>query len=384
MSRADTLAATRYFAKGTHRSDSILGNPGTEFLYAGGGLVRRLAGRLRTRTSTPACATRTSRRSWSAERSTSRRRQSTRPGSCCRISRTATRSCSPSSVTRPRSGRTSRKASKRLLEHVPRQREGRHVALHAGEGRLHARGHPHRARQGLRSHDDRPARHRAPLAAPDVAPLAEARPNRPQVERPAPVRVHRSSSVSAAGSPVSSSRSWRSRRCRSTTRSSRSSRSACRSASGIYLAWVDRDRAARTIGLSMAMVGALVRRLARVPRSLRASRGHHDDRRGCPRREPDVARPRHRPRSAHGRDRRVGEGSPSGRPGLILGAIGRRDLNSRPPVPPSGGGHCRGGARWLGSAVSAPAAAWFSGRPRQRLGTGWAQIQRPALPGESR
>jgi RND superfamily putative drug exporter len=39
MSRADTLAATRYFAKGTHRSDSILGNPGTEFLYAGGGLV---------------------------------------------------------------------------------------------------------------------------------------------------------------------------------------------------------------------------------------------------------------------------------------------------------------------------------------------------------
>ncbi len=39
MSRADTFAATRYFAKGTHRSDSILGNPGTEFLYAGGGLV---------------------------------------------------------------------------------------------------------------------------------------------------------------------------------------------------------------------------------------------------------------------------------------------------------------------------------------------------------
>ena len=43
-----------------------------------------------------------------------------------------------------------------------------------------------------------------------------------------------------------------------------------------------------------------------------------------------------------------------------------------------------GGARWLGSAVSGPAAAWLSGRPRQRLGTGWAQIQRPALPGESR
>jgi pimeloyl-ACP methyl ester carboxylesterase len=39
MARSDTLAATRYFASGPHRSDSILGNPGTEFLYAGGGLV---------------------------------------------------------------------------------------------------------------------------------------------------------------------------------------------------------------------------------------------------------------------------------------------------------------------------------------------------------
>jgi pimeloyl-ACP methyl ester carboxylesterase len=39
MGRADTLAAKRYFAKGPHRSDSILGNPGTEFLYAGGRLI---------------------------------------------------------------------------------------------------------------------------------------------------------------------------------------------------------------------------------------------------------------------------------------------------------------------------------------------------------
>jgi hypothetical protein len=39
MGRADTLAAKRYFAQGPHRSDSILGNPGTEFLYAGGGLI---------------------------------------------------------------------------------------------------------------------------------------------------------------------------------------------------------------------------------------------------------------------------------------------------------------------------------------------------------
>lgn len=39
VSRADTWAADRYFAKGPHRTDSILGNPGTEFLWAGGGLT---------------------------------------------------------------------------------------------------------------------------------------------------------------------------------------------------------------------------------------------------------------------------------------------------------------------------------------------------------
>jgi hypothetical protein len=39
MARSDTLAAKRYFAQGPHRKDSILGNAGTEFVYAGGGLV---------------------------------------------------------------------------------------------------------------------------------------------------------------------------------------------------------------------------------------------------------------------------------------------------------------------------------------------------------
>ena len=39
VARADNLAAKRYFASGRHRADSILGNPGTEFVYAGGGLV---------------------------------------------------------------------------------------------------------------------------------------------------------------------------------------------------------------------------------------------------------------------------------------------------------------------------------------------------------
>ena len=39
VSRADTWAADRYFSKGLHRNDSILGNAGTEFLYADGGLT---------------------------------------------------------------------------------------------------------------------------------------------------------------------------------------------------------------------------------------------------------------------------------------------------------------------------------------------------------
>jgi uncharacterized membrane protein YdfJ with MMPL/SSD domain/pimeloyl-ACP methyl ester carboxylesterase len=39
VSRSDTFAAKPYFASGPRRSDSILSNAGTEFAYAGGGLV---------------------------------------------------------------------------------------------------------------------------------------------------------------------------------------------------------------------------------------------------------------------------------------------------------------------------------------------------------
>ena len=39
VARADTQAADRYFGQGPRRKDSILGNPGTEFLYAGGGFT---------------------------------------------------------------------------------------------------------------------------------------------------------------------------------------------------------------------------------------------------------------------------------------------------------------------------------------------------------
>jgi hypothetical protein len=39
VSRADTRAAERYYAKGSHRNDSILGDPGTGFIWGGGGLT---------------------------------------------------------------------------------------------------------------------------------------------------------------------------------------------------------------------------------------------------------------------------------------------------------------------------------------------------------
>ena len=118
---------------------------------------------------------------------------------------------------------------------------------------------------------------------------------------------------------------------------------------GIYLAWVDRDRAARTIGLSTAMVGALCGAwlgyhaasglLAVITTIVGAALGANLTLLAL-----DITR-----------DRPMGEiaesakGAPSGRPGLILGAIGRRDLNSRPPAPRPGGGHCRGWRKvaWL-------------------------------------
>ena len=39
VSRADTAAAERYFAKGSHRKGSILGDPGTGFIWGGGGIT---------------------------------------------------------------------------------------------------------------------------------------------------------------------------------------------------------------------------------------------------------------------------------------------------------------------------------------------------------
>ncbi|HEY6835643.1 MAG TPA: alpha/beta fold hydrolase [Gaiellaceae bacterium] len=42
VSRADTWAAERYFAKAPHRESSILGDPGTRFIWGGGGLTHAL------------------------------------------------------------------------------------------------------------------------------------------------------------------------------------------------------------------------------------------------------------------------------------------------------------------------------------------------------
>ena len=44
VGRADARAAEHYFASGSHRGDSILGNTGTEFLFAGGALLQAWPG----------------------------------------------------------------------------------------------------------------------------------------------------------------------------------------------------------------------------------------------------------------------------------------------------------------------------------------------------
>ena len=83
--------------------------------------------------------------------STSRRRRRSRPASCCRTSATADQVVLAGARThRHPSGATSRRRARRLLNTYPRHRQGRHVALHAGEGRLHARRDAHRPRQGVR------------------------------------------------------------------------------------------------------------------------------------------------------------------------------------------------------------------------------------------
>ena len=68
---------------------------------------------------------------------------------------------------------------------------------------------------------------------------------------------------------------------------------------GIYWAWVRRDAAVRvrTAGFVVAAAGALVGCVARVPRDNRTPGPHHRDRRSCGRREPDGDRLRHRARA---------------------------------------------------------------------------------------
>ena len=112
----------------------------------------RVARRRRTRTSTPVSATRPWRRCSSAARSTSRRRRNRDAGAA-----TAPPERSPGRALRARPLDVlldlPAEGEHAAPERLPRQRQGRHVALHAGKGRLHARRDARRPRQGLRGHD---------------------------------------------------------------------------------------------------------------------------------------------------------------------------------------------------------------------------------------
>ena len=187
-SRADVGAAQRYFASGPHRADSILGNAATEFVWAGG----------RMPNAWPANA---------SDNQYSKVRVSRVPTlliggtlDFATPARNATRELLPylpngHQVVLKELGHTisfwnyEPKASTRLLNAFYDERQGRRLALHQGDGRLHARGHAHRARQGHRRDDGRPRADRAAVVAADVAPRAPAWRLRAQGECRAPVGV---------------------------------------------------------------------------------------------------------------------------------------------------------------------------------------------------
>ena len=111
-SRADVGAAQRYFASGPHRADSILGNAATEFVWAGGRMPNVWPAECERQ---PVQQGASVQGADASDRRHARLRDAgprTPPGSCSRISRTATRWCCRSSGTRRRSGTTSRRRAR--------------------------------------------------------------------------------------------------------------------------------------------------------------------------------------------------------------------------------------------------------------------------------
>ena len=187
------------------RGDSILGNPGTD-VHLGRRPARSTPGR-RTPDENEYSRVRTSNVETLLIGGTldfATPPQNATQGAPAATCRTATRSCCPSSATRPRSGATSRRPSTRLINTFLDSGKVDDVALHAADGRLHARRDADRARQGHRRRDARPrARSTVLSLLLDGAPRAQARRASDARRAPCSGRCTRSCSAWAAGSSAS-------------------------------------------------------------------------------------------------------------------------------------------------------------------------------------
>ena len=218
VARADAAHARRFFATHADRG-SVIGSPGTDFLTAGGRLFD----------SWPASPdeNRVHPRPGLERRDAPDRRQARRRDAAPeRDARAAA-----ASAERPGGRAAGHRPHGRLLDlpdagkqpadqHVPRQRPGRHVALHAHAGRLHARARPWPDRHDRPRLDAGAGRADGALACLDGASRAMARSVRTQEQCGAPGRV--SARARARRSvPRRPDRADDERRCRSHRRAGR-------------------------------------------------------------------------------------------------------------------------------------------------------------------
>ena len=301
MGRADTLAAKRYFAGGPHRKDSILGNPGTEFLYAGGGLIDAWP-------ATP------DENEYATVRDSNV--ETLLVGGTLDFATpavNATRRAAAAPPERP-PGRPLRARSQHLVlgraaegeyapaEHVLRHRQGRYVALHAAKVDFTPDVTPHR-----RSARASPA---TLYGLPVIALLSlllmwRRSRKRGRIGRTASVLLRSVFTLVLGlagwfGGVVVVLVAFPTRAARR-PRSSPSSRSACRSPLGSTSPGSTAPGGSGSV--SLVARGRARRRLGRVPGRNRAAGRDHNDHRSGPRREPAPPRPRHLGHSSR-RDRR--------------------------------------------------------------------------------
>ena len=131
VARADTPAAKRYFSSGEHRGDSIIGNPATDFALRRRRPGARMAGqpdRERVRPCPDVEGGDAPGRRHARLRDPGPGRDEASSSPTCP---TATRSCWPSSVTRPTFWSRAAESEHAAAERLPRHRQGRRLAVHA-------------------------------------------------------------------------------------------------------------------------------------------------------------------------------------------------------------------------------------------------------------